>query len=122
MYGGCSNPGVLLGHTSHLGFVRARSSEGVVISLKITGEFHKSLNNEGLDVTSLLHGVARGESESTDGSSGSASGGDDVFAGGVNLSIGDLGDIHVGGVDGISSVSSVSGGNNGVHDFLEESP
>jgi hypothetical protein len=25
-------------------------------------------------------------------------------------------------VNGISSVSSVSGGNNGIHDFLEESP
>ena len=92
------------------------------ISSEITFEGHKSFNDEGLDITSLLERVARGKSETSDGSSGSASGSENVLAGGVNLSGGDLGDVHVGGVLGISSVSSMSEGEDGLHDVGEESP
>jgi len=114
--------GVRLGHTSHLGGVRSGASKGVVVSCEITGETLESLNDELLNLSSLFEAVAGGESESSEGSSGSASGGEDVLAGGVNLSVGKFLDVHVGGVYGIGGVTSVSGRDDGIHDVLEESP
>jgi len=114
--------GVLLGHTVGLGCIGLRSSEGEVISLKFTGEVHESLNDLLLNIASLLERVARGKSESLEGSSGSASGGADVLAGGVNLSGRKFGDVHVGGVNGVSGIASVSERDDGVHDLLEHSP
>jgi len=113
---------VASGHTVGLGSVRSGSSEGVVISLEFTGEVHESSNDEFLNLASLFERVARGESDASEGSTGSASGGADVLAGGVNLSGGKLGDVHVGGVDGVGGVTSVSERDNGIHDLLEHGP
>jgi len=114
--------GVSLGHTSDLLGVRSGSVEGEVFSSEFAFKVAETFDDELLDLTSLLEIVARGESEASERSSGSASGGEDVFAGGVNLSLGELGDIHIGGVLGISSVAVVSGGEDGLHDVSEESP
>jgi len=114
--------GVLLGHTSLHLVVRARSVERVVLSSELTLEAAKTLDNEGLNLSSLLEAVARRESEASDGSSGSASGGEDVLTGGVDLSVGELADIHVGGVLVVGAVSSVSGGEDGLHDVSKHSP
>jgi len=82
--------------------------EGVVISLELTIEVLKSLDDESLNLAALFERVARGESESTDGSSGTASSGKDVFAGGVNLGLGDVSGVHVSGVHGVRRVSTVA--------------
>jgi hypothetical protein len=113
---------LLLGHTSDLGGVGSGSGEGEVVSSELSVELEESLDNELFDLASLFERVARGESESSEGSSGSATGGLDVFAGGVNLSGGDLGAVHIGRVNGIGLVATVAAFNNGVHDILEHSP
>lgn len=83
--------------------------ERVVISLELTIEVHKSLDDESFNFTALFERVARGKSESTDGSSGTASSGKDVFTGGVNLGLRDVVGVHVSGVNGVRRVSTVTG-------------
>jgi len=114
--------GVRLGHTLGLLGVGSGSGKREVLSSEITLEGLESSNDESLNLASLFEVVARGESETLEGSSGSASGSEDVFAGGIDLSAGDLGDVHIGGMLGISSVSSVSEGEDGLHDVGEKSP
>jgi len=96
--------------------------EGEVVTLEFTVHGEEAFNDEALNLTSLFEGVARGKSESSNGSSGSASGGDDVAASGVDLGIGDVRGVHVGRVLGVGRVASVSSLDDLVHDFSEEGP
>ena len=82
--------------------------EGEVLSLKFSSHVEESLNDESLDFTSLIEGVARGKSESSNGSSGSASSGDDVFTGGIDLGVRDVVGVHVRRVRSVGRVSTVS--------------
>jgi len=72
--------------------------EREVVSSKIALELHESLNNEFLNFTALLEGVARGELEATDGTASSAAGGQDVFSSGVHLPLAEVIGVHVSGV------------------------
>jgi len=96
--------------------------EGVVVTLELTGHVEEALNDESLNFTSLFEGVARGKSESSNGSSSSASGGDDVVASGVDLGAGDAAGVHVGRVIGVGRVASMSGLDDRVEELSEESP
>jgi len=51
---------VSLVHAVGLGCVRFRSSERVVVALKVTLELQQTRNNQGLDLSPLLERVARG--------------------------------------------------------------
>jgi len=72
--------------------------EREVVTSKIALEFQETLNNEFLNFTALLEGVARGELEATDGSSSSAASGEDVFSSGVHLPLAKVSGVHVSGV------------------------
>ena len=111
-----------LGHTVGLAGVGSGSVERVVVTLEFTSHVEESLDDESLDLTSLFERVARGKSESSNGSTSSASGGENVLTGGIDLGAGDVVGVHVTGVDGVGRVSTVSGRDDLVHELSEEGP
>jgi hypothetical protein len=91
-----------------------------VVTLKVTLHGEETLDDECFDFTSLFEVGDWGELESSDGSSSSASAGEHVFAGGVDLGVGEFADIKVGGVDGVLGVATVSCRDDGLEKLGEE--
>jgi len=125
---------LLLGHAVHEGFVVADvvgavglgALQGKVRTLQLTGQRLETLDNNGLELTTLSEGDGRGELEAGDGTAGSATGGENIAAVavlGIELGLergGQLGGIHVVGLEGIDGVIAVvAGGGDGVEQSLE---
>jgi len=91
-------------HTVGLGSVRSRAGKGEVISLKFSIKLQESLDEAVLNITSLLETVARRESESSNTATSSAASGENVFTTGIDLTLAQIGGVHIGGVLGIGSV------------------
>jgi len=107
-------------HAIWLGSVRLGAVKREVVTFKITLQGEESLDDEGFDFSSLFEVGTWGELESSDGSSSSASAGEHVFAGGIDLGVGEFGDIKVGGVDGVLGVATVSCRDDGLEKLGEE--
>ena len=107
-------------HAVWLRSVRLGAVEREVVTFKVTLHSEESLDDEGFDFSSLFEVGDWGELESSDGSSGSASAGKHVFAGGVDLGVGEFGDIKVGGVLGVRGVATVSCRDDGLEKLGEE--
>jgi hypothetical protein len=107
-------------HAVWLGSVRLGAVKREVVTLKVTLHGEETLDDECFDFTSLFEVGDWGELESSDGSSSSASAGEHVFAGGVDLGVGEFADIKVGGVDGVLGVATVSCRDDGLEKLGEE--
>ena len=107
-------------HAVWLGSVGLGAVEREVVTFKVTLHGEKTLDDESFEFSSLFEVSDWGELEAFDGSSSSASAGKHVFAGGVDLGVGEFGDIKVGGVDGVLGVATVSGGDDGLEKLGEE--
>jgi len=107
-------------HAIWLGSVRLGAVKREVVTFKITLQGEESLDDEGFDFSSLFEVGTWGELESSDGSSSSASAGKHVFAGRIDLGVGEFGDIKVGGVDGVLGVATVSCRDDGLEKLGEE--
>jgi len=110
----------LFGHAVGLGSVGLGTVEREVVTLKVAFHGEETFDDESLEFSSLFEVGDWGELEAFDGSSGSASAGEHVLAGGVDLGVGEFGDIKVGGVDGVLGVATVSGGDDGFEKLGEE--
>lgn len=93
--------------------------EREVLTLELTFELVQALHNNTLGLATLLEAAGRGKGQSPDGATSAAASGQDVFAIGVDLGLGQLVHVHAGGMLGIGFVATVALLNDNVKEILE---
>merc|ERR1712216_414370 len=116
---------LLLGHAVGLRGVGARAVEGEVVARHGSGHVQEAGDNHALELATALECACGGEMCATDGAASAAARGEyvlavaTVVAGGVNLSGGEVGRVHVRRVLGVGSVTTVTRGDDGIEELLE---
>jgi len=107
-------------HTLRLRSVGLGTVEWEVVTLEVTLHVQETLDTESLEITTLLEGDEWWKLEALDGAASAHTSGEHILALWINISIRELGEVHVGRLLGIRSIATVTSTDDWIKELLED--